>query len=270
MSRKGKGKISVLHDNPPLPGKKFYLVSMISPESPQKHDTYGIKIHDMCETEEEGRDLCKYYHNLDPDFDVFLGAVGKWCPWVFNPLEVKNVEYANAQLTELVRSHRMNQSTGDREWRENVDKHLEEIQFAGTKEGQEQMAATKEPAVSFYFKIKQMEHTIKRRKEELDNLLEVFHTKYNKTERMEAKRAKLPQFTEPSPMHYTEYKQEEKSSDNVVKQEERPLQPPSTDKGKIKPRNIEMSSSDSDVFHSAQSHQTSSSSEKKYASSSSS
>ncbi len=214
-----KNKRTVLHDNPPLPGKKFFVASMISPESRQKHDVYGFKLHDMCETEEEGQELIEYYHSLDPDFDVLLGAVGKWCPWVFDPTTIKDAKYANSQLTELVKGHRMSQNKSDKQWRDRIDKHLEDIQFAGSKEGQEHLASLKEPAVSFLYKIKQLEHTIKRRREELDSLLEVFHTKYNKTERMEAKKMSLPPMTEPAPFRYSSIPEERKQDDVQISSE---------------------------------------------------
>jgi hypothetical protein len=205
MSRSAKGrKITVLHDNPPLPGKKFYVVSMISPESPQKHDTYAFKIHDMCETLEEGRDLCRYYHNLDPDFDVFVGTVGKWSPWIWDPLEVQDAEYADQQLTELVRAHREQQKTSSTLWHNKVEEHLEQIRHAGTKEGQEELAKAKEPALSILFKIKQLELTEKRRREEREALETLLHENYSKEERQAAKaKESLFPLTEPGPMQYT-------------------------------------------------------------------
>lgn len=199
---KGKKKVTVLHDNPPLPGKKYALISMISPESRQSHQVHGFKIHDMCETEEEARMLAKYYHDLDKDFDVYVCQGGKWCPWVWDPLAVTDVEYANKELTDLIKSHRMHTKEMDQHWKKEHEKNLEEIRKGATKEGQLEMANRKEPAVSLWFKIKQIEQVIKRRKDELDNLQEVFHTQYKKDERNEAKKAKLP-LSEPPPMQYT-------------------------------------------------------------------
>lgn len=194
-------RISVLKDNPPLPGKKFFLASMISPEGRQKGKVYGFKLHDMCETEEEGKMLCEYYHKLDPDFDVYLGTVGKWSPWVFDPLDVGNVEYADKFMTQLLGEHRSSKRDMDVKWRHEVDQNMEHIRRGATKEGQQEMSNRKEPAVSLWFKIQQLENTIKRRKNEQEALEEIFHTKYTKAERMEAKKAKLP-LSEPAPMQY--------------------------------------------------------------------
>lgn len=200
---KGKRKIAVYTDNPPLPGKKFFLVSTISPDGPrQKGDVHGFKIHDMCETAEEADELGEYYRDIDPIFDVRRGVVGKWIPWVFEDDSEMDIRYANEQLTNLVKSHRMQKSSSNKQWHQKVEKHIEEIRYAGTREGQEELAKKKEPVEAFYFKIQQLKHTIKRRKEELENLEEVFHSNYTKDERNMAKKAELP-FTEPAPMQYT-------------------------------------------------------------------
>ncbi|KAJ3170018.1 hypothetical protein HDU87_000484 [Geranomyces variabilis] len=198
---KGKKRIAVLHDNPPLPGKKFFLASWISPASRQPHDVYAYKIHDMCEELEEARDLCRYYQGLDKDFDVAIGSVGKWSPWVFDMTAIESAEYADERLTDLVRSHREGNKSDDKRWKENVDKHINEIQHATTREGQEELASRKEPAVSMLFKMKQLELTIKRRREELVAMEEVYHNTYSKEERAKAKKASLP-LSEPVPMQY--------------------------------------------------------------------
>ena len=70
-------KKTALKDNPPLHEKQYFLISKVSPESRQHHDVYGIKLHDMCGSENEARDLASYYHKLDPDFDVLVGVTGR-------------------------------------------------------------------------------------------------------------------------------------------------------------------------------------------------
>ncbi len=202
MSAGIKKKITVLKDNPPLSGKKFFIVSMISPESRQKHDVHALKIHDMCEREDEAKILCEYYHGLDPDFDVFHGTVGKWSPWVWDPLSITNVEYADSRMTELIKGHRMHMQSNDRKWHEEVEKHIEEIKKGNTKEGQLAMANKKEHPRSLWFKIKQLDLVIKRRREEKEALESIFHRNYTKEERKDAQNCDLP-LTEPAPMQYT-------------------------------------------------------------------
>ncbi|RKO94293.1 hypothetical protein BDK51DRAFT_42111 [Blyttiomyces helicus] len=203
-------KVAILHDNPPLPGKKYFLASMISPESRQKHDTYGFKIHDVCETEEEGRKLSMAYQALDPDFDIFVGTVGKWSPWVFNPFEVSNVEYANSQLTGLIQSHRNKQAEMDKNWdkefREIKEKHAKDLEYAKTQEGKAALASASENkrqhAAAVWFKIQQLEALIKKRTEELRQERDTFLSDlYTDLERDEAQKITLP-LTEPIDMQY--------------------------------------------------------------------
>ena len=116
MSKLGtKSTITVLHDNPLLTGKKFYLVSLISPDSRQKNSVYAFKIHDMCEEYEEAQSLAAYYNSLDPVFDVLIGTVGKWSPWVFNFDDV-TPKYADERLDNLVKAHRTQARNQDRDW----------------------------------------------------------------------------------------------------------------------------------------------------------
>ena len=197
-------KIAVLHDNPPLSGKKFFLISMISPESRQKHSVHGFKLHDMCESEEEGKKLCEYYHKLDPDFDVLLGVTGKWCPWVFDSLEVTDVEYANTELTTLIKSHREKKSSDSELWEADVNERKYQIKENGTKEGQELAMSQKEPAVSIYFKVLQLQKLIEKRQQELVALTEYFETNYSAQEQQQAidNSHNFPD-TQPIDMHYT-------------------------------------------------------------------
>lgn len=194
-------KIAVLHDNPVLPGKKFSLISLVSPESRQKNDVYAFKLHDVCGTREEAEALAEYYRELDKDFDVLIGSVGCWSPWIWDMNEIPDAKFADDRLTDLVKAHRGKQ-TSDTKFRKQVDKHVDELKKASTKEGQEALANRKEPAVSLYYKIKQLEAIRKKRTRELEALNDKFHTEYTRKERNEAKKADLP-ISEPAAMDYT-------------------------------------------------------------------
>lgn len=208
QNKETKKKISVLMDNPPLPGKKFFLASMISPESRQKNDIYALKFHDVCETEQEGKELCEYYKDLDPDFDVFLGTIGKWSPWVFNFEDVPSIEYANQQLNELVKAQRKKNMGNNKKWQSKVESHIDAIEYNSTKQGQQERVSEKEPAVAMLFRIKQLENVISHRKNELAALEDIYHEKYSKQDRQEAKSATLPIST-PAPMKYSEFQSKE-------------------------------------------------------------
>lgn len=179
--------VAVLHDNPPLPGKKFFLASKISPESRQKNQIYGFKIHDMCETEDDATRLCGYYHRLDPDFDVYVGTVGKWVPWLFSddiPSEITPV-YANNALNDLIHNYRKEQEKQQTTWEDKEDTNIEPIRRRKEERQLRRKAAntevdvptpTESPenfednAVPTLFKIAQLERVIAKRHEELEAL----------------------------------------------------------------------------------------------------
>lgn len=195
-------KTVVLHDNPPIPGKKFFLCSMISPESRQKHKTYAFKLHDMCEDEEEAKRLQQYYHSLDDDFDILVGTTGKWCPWIFNTDDIPNIQYADDQLTELVGSTRRTRRVEDQAFHNRVDKHREGIENTTSKEAQEEIKnKLKETSVQMLYRIKQLELVITRRTEELNSIKELFNESYSEEERRDAELNEFP-LTEPQLMYY--------------------------------------------------------------------
>ena len=181
-----------LKDNPPLPGKRFFIVSMISPESRQKHDVYGIKIHDMCDTEEEGRKLIEYYHDLDPAFDVFLGTVGRWCPWVFDPSVIKDAVYADQKLTEIMAAHREEHEKAQDSWNKRVQAKNEEMEKLKSKEYVEAKVNDRDRPVSIAYKIKQLEHIVTERQHELERYKGIFEDQYTEEEREEALKSDIP------------------------------------------------------------------------------
>lgn len=219
MSVLGKNhKITVLHDNPPLTGKKHFLVSMISPESRQKHQVYGMKIHDVCEDYSEAEQLAQYYNSMDPVFDVLIGTVGKWSPWVFNFDDV-TPKYADEQLNNLVTAHRGQANIQDRQFIDHVNRHKTEVAQVSSKEFQEaKMIEKKETAVQLLFKIKQLELIISRRNEELSSLQCIYSENYTDEEREHAStlEGNFP-LTEPS---ITQYKEIIEVQEEIMEEQE--------------------------------------------------
>jgi len=212
----GEQRVTVLKDNPELSGKKFFLCSMISPEGKQKNKVYGYKIHDMCEDMDEVSYLKKYYHDLDPDFDVFVGTVGKWLPWVFSSDDIPNAEYANEQLNELVKAHRMTKRNEDRQFIERVNRHTQQMEYTASKKAQKEKATEeKESCVQMLYRIKQLELLIVRRQSELNGLMELFEEMYTEEEREDAKTKEFP-LTEPPLMYYDSLKSQEEGEQSEV------------------------------------------------------
>ena len=198
--RRKKGDPNPFFDNPTIPGKKYFLASLISPDTKrQKGDVHAFKIHDMCDEEDIPR-LSKKYRDMDPDFDVFCNPVGIWMPWVTDPLHAKDVEYIDKQVTELLREKRNENEQVNTGFGKKVKDIMEENIQDST--DQKRLVSKSEPAVSVWYKMRQLEEVIKQRRNEMEALQEIFHNRYTKEERKEAKKADLP-ISKPAPMHFS-------------------------------------------------------------------
>jgi hypothetical protein len=73
----------------------------------------GIKVRGVFSSEAEASVRAKRLQKADPNFNVYMGAVGKWMAWEPDPNKVADSEYANEQLNTLMKKYRENEE--DRE-----------------------------------------------------------------------------------------------------------------------------------------------------------
>lgn len=62
----------------------------------------GLKVRGVFSTEEEARFRAKMLREADSAFDVLVGPVGVWMPWEPEAYRMKNVEYLEEELNQLV------------------------------------------------------------------------------------------------------------------------------------------------------------------------
>lgn len=104
-------KVDYLSEDNFLPsGQSFVCISFLS-DPKEKSNLVGIKIRGVFATYDAAREHCKKIQSIDPYFNVFVGEMGKWLP--FNPSPdsdaVKESEYANDQLNNMMKSYLENQ-----------------------------------------------------------------------------------------------------------------------------------------------------------------
>ena len=92
-------------DEMQIPGQRFALISVVSPQSAQKNDTCGVKIRGVFETVEEANIQAKKLAKVDPLFDVFLVELYKWLPIPPNKEMIENQEYQDEVLNTIVQGH---------------------------------------------------------------------------------------------------------------------------------------------------------------------
>ena len=104
-------KVDYLTEDTLLPaGQQFVCISFLT-DSNKKSTLSGIKIRGVFSTYEAACDHAKKVQSVDPYFNVFVGDMGKWLP--FDPAPdsdaVKDSEYANTQLNQMMKSYVENQ-----------------------------------------------------------------------------------------------------------------------------------------------------------------
>ncbi|ULY68606.1 hypothetical protein [Chlorella virus XW01] len=96
-------------------GQKWVCLSFLTPEKVvegEKQTTLsGLKIRGVFSSYDDACNHAKKLQNVDQAFNVFVGEMGKWLP--FDPAPdseyVKNSEYANEKLNEMMKKYHENQ-----------------------------------------------------------------------------------------------------------------------------------------------------------------
>ena len=90
--------------------QKFVCLSFLT-DKESKTTLSGIKIRGVFPTYELACEHAKKVQTVDPNFNVFVGDMGKWLPFDPNPDSevVKDSEYANEQLNNMMKTYLENQ-----------------------------------------------------------------------------------------------------------------------------------------------------------------
>ena len=92
-------------DSIQIPGQKFALISVVSPQGNQKNDHCGVKIRGVFDDIESARMHAKKLQTNDPLFDVFLVELYKWLPIPPNSDLIENQEYQDSLLNNIIQGH---------------------------------------------------------------------------------------------------------------------------------------------------------------------
>jgi len=101
-------KIDHLTEDPPIVGQRFVCLSFVSPEGIRNCTTRALKIRGSYATYQEAQERCEELQKQDPDFDIFIGEVGKWLPWDPDPNSAKDQKYQEEELQKLVDGYKNN------------------------------------------------------------------------------------------------------------------------------------------------------------------
>ena len=106
--------IDFLDEDEPIYGQMWGCMSFLSPEGIRNCTTRGLKIRGVYSTREQADKRADELAKIDPDFDVFVGEVGKWLPWDPDPNSVTDQVYQEEELNELMKGHKDNLAKAQR------------------------------------------------------------------------------------------------------------------------------------------------------------
>ncbi len=157
----------------------------------------GIKIRGSFATYEQASEHAKKLQGVDPAFNVFVGEVGKWLPFDPNPDSeyVKDSEYANEQLNNMMKSYMENQEKAkiyheqrkNEQIRQNIVDNLktsnnnlietrEQLEKAKRRNKTDKVASLENSLKSIEEQIKKMEDKRKELDEKIDETMQQIKT----------------------------------------------------------------------------------------------
>jgi hypothetical protein len=98
--------IDYLTEDEAIPGQKYVCLSFVSPEGIKNCTMRGLKIRGVFNELDKANKHAEKLRKGDPDFDVFVGEVGKWLPWDPAPENVEEENYQEKELNSLVKAYK--------------------------------------------------------------------------------------------------------------------------------------------------------------------
>jgi hypothetical protein len=205
-------RIDYLTEDEPIPGQNYVCISFLSPEKIRGTSLRGIKIRGVFATREEADAHCKKLQAVDPDFDVFVGDVGKWLPVSPDPNDAKDQVYQEEQLNDLMKGYKDNLEKSKRMQQQRKNDMIrngaqeEQVKQANTntvrdrlrkklakKQQQQQSTQTQPPIVKADSELKVKETEVKQEKERIDVNQKIVSEKEQELESIDDKLSKIQQ-----------------------------------------------------------------------------
>lgn len=100
--------IDRLTEDPVIPGQAWCCISCLSPETVKNCNYRGIKVRGVYATYEEAKSRAEYLQSIDPNFNIFVGEVGKWLGWDPDPNTLDDQVFREKKLQEIMENYNKN------------------------------------------------------------------------------------------------------------------------------------------------------------------
>ena len=172
-------KIDYLTEDTAISGQNYCLISFVSPQGNQKCDVNGVKIRGSFDTLDEANARASQLREIDPDFDIYVAAVGRWLPWYPDASKVPEIQYQEEQLNNLVKGHKENEIKSKQHFEQRKRDLMERAMEEGSKEGQEALSKAMMHPLAVKTRMEETAEAIKTVSEQLETLKEQ-HSKFQK------------------------------------------------------------------------------------------
>jgi len=167
-------KVDYLDEDPVISSQKYCVISVLTPKSfsdvDEKNSMYTFKVRGSYETVEEAQKRIQFLNSLDPNVNIYLAEVGKWCPFDDDPEKAKDSVYKDEELNRLMKGYKDNQEKG-KQFFEQRKAEMVSRALADTKEKKEKLKAEEALKTGIAAKLEDNELAVETNKLE-DNLLE--------------------------------------------------------------------------------------------------
>jgi hypothetical protein len=109
-------EIDYLTEDPIISEQKFMCISFLKPSSINDKNkdkdltVCGVKVRGCYSTYEEAKARADFLQKCDSNHNIYIGEVGKWCPFEDDPEKAKDSEYMNKDLNKLMKTYTNQQS----------------------------------------------------------------------------------------------------------------------------------------------------------------
>jgi len=106
-------KVDYLDEDPVITSQKYCVISVLTPKNfkdvDEKSSMYTFKVRGAYETVEEAQKRIQFLNSIDPNVNIYLAEVGKWCPFDDDPEKAKDAVYKDEELNRLMKGYKENQ-----------------------------------------------------------------------------------------------------------------------------------------------------------------
>lgn len=119
---------NLAHDDTKIPGQNYALISIVSPQTNQKHDQCCVKIKGVFEKIDDAKEHAKMLQKIDPTFDIYVVDM---YAWLLVPPKVEDIDqvHVDSKLNEIVAGHRDNQLKSKMYFEERKRELMENIEI---------------------------------------------------------------------------------------------------------------------------------------------